>query len=62
MGQHGRVAGAAAESLRFLRRRAFAVVARIRTVGKLKSVEIKGNRLEIVNELTVEIKDQDKPV
>ena len=38
-----------------------AVGAHIRTIGKLKSVEIKGNMLEIVNELTVEVKGQDKP-
>jgi acyl dehydratase len=34
---------------------------RIRTVGKIKSVEQKGEMLEIVNELTVEIEGQDKP-
>ncbi len=33
----------------------------IRTSGMLKSVEIKGPMLEVVNELTVEIKGQDKP-
>ncbi|MFW6094084.1 MAG: MaoC family dehydratase [Pseudomonadota bacterium] len=33
----------------------------IRTSGSLKSVEAKGNMLEIVNELTVEIKGSDKP-
>ncbi|HAR30858.1 MAG TPA: hypothetical protein DCR65_04995 [Gammaproteobacteria bacterium] len=38
-----------------------AVGAHIRTIGKLKSVEIKGNMLEIVNELTVEVQGQDKP-
>lgn len=38
-----------------------AVGAHIRTIGKLKSVEIKGSMLEIVNELTVEVKGQDKP-
>lgn len=38
-----------------------AVGAHIRTVGKLVSVEIKGNMLEIVNELTVEVQGQDKP-
>jgi len=38
-----------------------AVGAHIRTVGKLKSVEIKGNMLELVNELTVEVQGQDKP-
>ena len=34
---------------------------KIRTVGKLKSVEAKGTMLEAVNELTVEIEGQDKP-
>ena len=34
---------------------------KIRTVGKIKSVEQKGDLLEIVNELTVEIEGQDKP-
>jgi acyl dehydratase len=34
---------------------------RIRTVGKIKSVDQKGEMLEIVNELTVEIEGQDKP-
>jgi len=38
-----------------------AVGAHIRTRGKLLSVEIKGTMLEIVNELTVEVKGQDKP-
>ena len=38
-----------------------AVGAEIRTSGMLKSVEIKGNMLEVINELTVEIKGQDKP-
>ncbi|MFM8355016.1 MAG: MaoC family dehydratase [Gammaproteobacteria bacterium] len=38
-----------------------AVGAFIRTSGKLKSVEIKGAMLEIVNELTVEVQGQDKP-
>jgi acyl dehydratase len=38
-----------------------AVGAHLRTIGKLKSVEIKGNMLEIVNELTVEVQGQDKP-
>ncbi len=33
----------------------------IRTVGKIKSVEQKGEMLEIVNELTVQIEGQDKP-
>jgi acyl dehydratase len=37
------------------------VGAEIRTSGMLKSVEIKGNMLEVINELTVEIKGQDKP-
>lgn len=37
------------------------VGAKIRTVGKLKSVERKGDMLELVNELTVEIEGQDKP-
>ena len=37
------------------------VGARIRTKGKLKSVEQKGQMLELVNELTVEIEGQDKP-
>lgn len=37
------------------------VGAEIRTSGMLKSVEIKGPMLELVNELTVEIKGQDKP-
>lgn len=34
---------------------------KIRTVGKIKSVEQKGEMLEIVNELTVQIEGQDKP-
>jgi acyl dehydratase len=38
-----------------------AVGNKIRTVGKLKSVEAKGPMLEAVNELTVEIEGQDKP-
>lgn len=38
-----------------------AVGAHIRTSGALKSVEVKGNMLELVNELTVEVKGQDKP-
>ena len=38
-----------------------AVGNRIRTVGKIKSVEPKGPMLEVVNELTVEIEGQDKP-
>lgn len=37
------------------------VGARIRTSGMLKSVEIKGNMLEVVNELTLEIQGQEKP-
>jgi len=37
------------------------VGAHIRTSGKLKSVEIKGNMLELVNELTVEVQGQNKP-
>jgi acyl dehydratase len=37
------------------------VGAHIRTSGAVKSVEIKGNMLEIVNELTVEVKGQEKP-
>lgn len=37
------------------------VGAKIRTKGKLKSVEQKGQMLELVNELTVEIEGQDKP-
>ncbi len=38
-----------------------AVGNRIRTVGKIKSVEEKGSMVEVVNELTVEIEGQDKP-
>ena len=38
-----------------------AVGAKIRTVGKVKSVEQKGEQVEVVNELTVEIEGQDKP-
>jgi acyl dehydratase len=38
-----------------------AVGNRIRTVGKIKSVEQKGGMVEVVNELTVEIEGQDKP-
>ena len=38
-----------------------AVGAKIRTVGKLKSVEQKGEMLEVINEMTVEIEGQDKP-
>ncbi len=37
------------------------VGAQIRTVGCIKSVEEKGGMLEIVNEMTVQVKDQDKP-
>lgn len=37
------------------------VGSKIRTSGMLKSVEIKGNMLEVVNELTVEIEGQEKP-
>ncbi len=37
------------------------VGAYVRTFGTLKSVEVKGNMLELVNELTMEIKGQDKP-
>lgn len=38
-----------------------AVGNKIRTVGKIKSVEPKGEMLEVINELTVEIEGQDKP-
>ncbi len=38
-----------------------AVGDKIRTVGKLLSVEAKGPMLEAINELTVEIEGQDKP-
>ncbi len=38
-----------------------AVGANIRTRGKIKSVEIKGEMLEVVNELTMEVQGQDKP-
>ncbi len=38
-----------------------AVGNRIRTSGKIKSVEKKGPMLEVINELTVEIEGQDKP-
>ena len=38
-----------------------AVGNRIRTVGRIKSVEPKGEMLEVINELTVEIEGQDKP-
>ncbi len=37
------------------------VGSKIRTSGTLKSVEIKGNMLEVVNELTVEIQGAEKP-
>lgn len=37
------------------------VGAEVRTTGMIKSVEIKGSMLEVVNELTLEIKGQDKP-
>ncbi len=37
------------------------VGSKIRTRGMIKSVEIKGNMLEIVNELTLEVQGQDKP-
>ena len=37
------------------------VGAKIRTVGKIKSVEAKGEQLEVVNELTVEIDGSPKP-
>ncbi|MDA1077246.1 MAG: MaoC family dehydratase [Proteobacteria bacterium] len=37
------------------------VGAQIRTIGCIKSVEPKGAMLEVVNELTVEIKGQTKP-
>lgn len=37
------------------------VGAKIRTSGMIKSVEIKGDMLEIVNELTLEIQGKDKP-
>ena len=38
-----------------------AVGNKIRTVGKVVSVEPKGEMLEVVNELTVQIEGQDKP-
>jgi acyl dehydratase len=38
-----------------------AVGSKIRTVGKLKSVEQKGEMLELINEMTVELEGQDKP-
>lgn len=37
------------------------VGAQIRTSSRLKSVAIKGSMLEVINEITVEIKEQDKP-
>lgn len=37
------------------------VGANVRTRAEIKSVEIKGNMLEVVNQLTLEVKDQDKP-
>ncbi len=37
------------------------VGAKIRTRGEIKSVEIKGNMLEVVNVLTLEVEGQDKP-
>ena len=37
------------------------VGAKIRTVGKLKSVDEKGGMLEVINEMTVEIDGADKP-
>ena len=37
------------------------VGAKIRTVGKLKSVEEKSGMLEVINEMTVEIDGADKP-
>ncbi len=37
------------------------VGARIRTRGEIQSVEIKGNMLEVVNRLTVEVEGQPKP-
>ena len=37
------------------------VGARIRTKGKVKSVEQKGPMLEVVNEMTVEIEGQERP-
>ena len=38
-----------------------AVGSKIRTVGKLRSVVQKGEMLELINEMTVEIDGQDKP-
>lgn len=37
------------------------VGAKVRTRGEIKSVEIKGEMLEVVNELTCEIQGQEKP-
>ncbi len=37
------------------------VGARIRTRGKVLSVEVKGNMLEVVNQLTLEVEGQSKP-
>ncbi len=37
------------------------VGAKIRTIGKVKSVTPKGPMLEVINEMTVEIEGQDKP-
>ncbi len=37
------------------------VGAQVRTIGKLLSVEVKGQMLEVVNELTCEVKGSDKP-
>ena len=38
-----------------------AVGAKIRTGSKIKSVEQKGEQIEVINEMTVEIEGQDKP-
>ena len=38
-----------------------AVGDKIRTVSKLKSAEQKGEMIEVINELTVEIDGKDKP-
>jgi acyl dehydratase len=37
------------------------VGAKIRSRGELKSVEIRGGMIEVVNELTLEVQGQDKP-
>ena len=37
------------------------VGAKIRTRGEIKSVEVKGGMLEVVNQLTVEVQGQSKP-